>query len=216
MAIIIKMIEDKPVYNKIDPTLEEKEKALKLHKCLETLIPKMEKKFEKEVCDKKKTRRRKSRINNKLVYKLGEEIKQAICDVSEDEIDWVFIAIREIYSKRNVFLQRGKRRDDFRYIFEAAKLPYEFFNKITWDGWRRLMDSPNVRSEKRFMTWLERKYDETKEIKRGFVRKFLKRLNALLENKDTSVFADSELFEIYEKAWKLAISNQDNKKRANK
>lgn len=216
MAIVIKMIGGKPVYNKIDPALEEKKKALKLHKCLETLIPKMEKKFEKEVCDKKKTRRRKSRINNKLVYKLGEEIKQAICNVSEDEIDWVFITIREIYSKRNVFLQRGKRRDDFRYIFEAAKLPYEFFNKITWDGWRRLMDSPNVRSEKRFMTWLERKYDETKEIKRGFVRKFLKILNALLENKDTSVFADSELFEIYEKAWKLAISNQDNKKRANK
>jgi len=216
MAIIIKMIGDKPVYNKIDPVPEEKEKALKLHKCLETLIPKIEKKFEKEVYDKEKTRKRKSRINNRLVYKLGVGIKQAICDeylVPEDEIEWVFIAIREIYSKRNVFLQRSKRRDDFRYIFEAAKLPYKFFDKITWDGWRRLMDSPNVRSEKRFITWLERKYDKTKEIKRGFIRKFLKRLNALLKNKDTSVFTDEELFEIYEKAWSLAIAGQNSKEK---
>jgi len=99
MAIIIKMIGDKPVYNKIDPMPEEKEKALKLHKCLETLIPKIEKKFEKEVYDKEKARKRKSRINNMLVYKLGMGIKQAICDeylVPEDEIEWGFIAIREI------------------------------------------------------------------------------------------------------------------------
>jgi len=60
------------------------------------------------------------------------------------------------------------------------------------------MDSPSVRSEKRFITWLERKYDKTKEIKSGFIRKLLKRLNALIKNKDTSVFADEELFEIYE------------------
>jgi len=75
------------------------------------------------------------------------------------------------------------------------------------------MDSPSVRSEKRFITWLERKYDKTKEIKRGFIRKFLKRLNALIKNKDTSVFTDEELFEIYEKAWSLAIAGQNSKEK---
>lgn len=217
MAVIIKMIGDKPVYNKIDLTPEEKERALQLHKCLEALIPKIEKKFEKEVCGKEKDKTRKSRISNKLIYKLGQEIKEAICDehlVSEDEIEWLFEAIREIYSKKDVFLRRGKRRDDFRYIFEAARLPYKFFNKITWDGWRRLMDSPNVRGEKRFIAWLEGKYNKTKEIKRGFIREFLKRLNAFLKNKDTSVFTNEEMFKIYEKAWHSA-SVVRNKKEKN-
>lgn len=212
MAVIIKMIRDKPVYNKIDPAPEERERALKLHKCLEILIPKIEKKFERKVANNKKSRKRKSRIDDKVMYKIGEKIKCSILDehrLPEDEIDWVFKAIREIYSKSDIFLRRGKRRDDFRYVFEAARCPYKFYSRITWDGWRRLMDSPTVRGEKRFMAWLKGKYDKSREIKRGFMRKFVKKLNALLKNKDTSVFTNSELFEKYEKAWKLAIADQN-------
>lgn len=212
MAIIIKVKEDKPIYNKIVLAPDEEEKALKIHKCLRILIPKIEKEFEKNVYANGKSKKRKKRIDSRLVYKLGEKLEKTIIDelrVPEDEMPWVFKAIREMYSKSNAFLSRGRRRDDYRYIFEAARLPYLFFIKVTWDGWRRLMDSPTVRSEKRFMDWLKGKYGKTKEIRRGFIRKFLKRLNALLKNKDTSVYTDNELFEKYEKAWSLALADQN-------
>lgn len=110
MAIIIKMIGDKPVYNKIDLSPEERRKALKLHESLKILIPEIEKEFGKKVCEKTKTKKRKSRINNKLIYKLGERIKQVICDehsTPDGEIDWVFKAIRDIYSKSDVFLEEA-------------------------------------------------------------------------------------------------------------
>lgn len=78
------------------------------------------------------------------------------------------------------------------------------------------MDSPNVRNERRFSIWLEKKYNKAQEIKKGFVRKFLKKLNALLLNKDTSVFKDIEIFEKYEKAWGLALKDQNNKEKSHK
>ena len=200
------MLGDKPVYNKIDPTLEEQEKALKIHQTLQSLIAKMEKSLEK----RKKTKRR---IDDKFAYQLGQELRRTIYDelsVSEEEAWWIFKAIREIYSKSGVFLMRGKLRDDYEYMFKAAKLSYDFFEKITWDGWRRLMDSSNIRREARFIRWLEGKSNKASEIKRGFMRKFVKRLNGFLKNKDTSVLSDAELFEIYEKAWVLAHKDQHN------
>jgi hypothetical protein len=206
MAIIIKMIGDKPVYNKVDPTLEEQERALKIHRALQSLITKMEKTLEK----RKKTKRR---IDDKFAYQLGQELRRVICDEllsSEEEVWWIFKAIREIYSKSGAFLMRGKLRDDYEYMFKAANLSYEFFEKITWDGWRRLMDSSNIRRETRFIRWLEGKSNKASEIKRGFMRKFVKRLNGFLKNKDTSVLSDAELFEIYEKAWVLAHKDQHN------
>lgn len=214
MAIIIKVIGDQPVYSKLDPTPEEKNNALKLHEELKDLIPKLEAGFGKKVSngagDDKK---RKSRIDNKLIYKLGEKLKQVVLDkykVSDEDIDLVFTAISNNYTSKKVFLHRGKRRDDLRYIFEAAKIPYQFFDRITWDGWRRLMDSPSIRSEKRFFSWLESKYLKAEQIKRGFIRQFIKELNTLLKNKDTSIFSEAELFEIYEKAWNLTQqSNYD-------
>ena len=204
MTIIIKMRKDEPIFNRIDPTEEEQKKAWQIHETLLELIPQIEKDLEKEVSRKESPQKRKKRIKNKSIFKLGKKLRKSINEelcVPEEEIDWIFKAIREIYSTGDVFLKRGNKRDDFRYIFEAARLPYDFFEKITWDGWRRLMDSPNIRRDKRFSLWLERKYGKNEQVKKGFVRKFVKELNRLLKNKDTSVFTDDEIFEIYEKAW---------------
>lgn len=209
MAIIIKMISDKPVYNKVDPTPEEQARALKIHQRLQELIGKMEKTLEK----RKKTNRR---IDDKFAYQLGQELRHTIINelsASESEVWWIFKAIRETYSKGSAFLVRGKLRDDFEYMFKASKLEYEFFEKLTWDGWRRLMDSSNIRKEPRFMRWLESKSTKGNEIKRGLMRKFVKRLNGFLLNKDTSVYSDGELFAIYEKAWALALADQKSGKR---
>lgn len=212
MAIIIKMIGDQPVYSKLDPTPEEKDNALKLHGELKDLIPKLEAEFEKKVSNGAgPEKKRKSRIDNKVIYQLGEKLKQVVRDkykVSDGDIDLVFSAIRNNYTSKKVFLHRGKQRDDLRYIYEAAKVPYQFFDKITWDGWRRLMDSPSIRSEKRFFSWLESKYSKAEQIKRGFIRQFIKELNTVLKNKDTSIFSEAELFEIYETAW--ALTQQSN------
>jgi len=209
MAIIIKMIGDKPVYNKIDPTPEEQVRASQIHQRLQKLIEQMEKALEK----RKKAKRR---IDDKFAYQLGQELRHSLVDelsVTEEEVWWIFKAIREMYSKGSAFLVRGKLRDDFEYMFKASKLKYDFFEKLTWDGWRRLMDSSNIRKEPRFMRWLESKSNKGNEIKRGLMRKFVKRLNGLLLNKDTSVYSDDELFTVYEKAWALSLIDQNSGKR---
>ena len=71
------------------------------------------------------------------------------------------------------------------------------------------MDSPTVRHEKRFVKWLEKKYDRAERIKKGFMRDFVKKLNLLLNNKDTFIFTDdNELFAIYDKAWDSTLAGE--------
>ena len=196
------MSKEGPIFSALAPTHEEKKKALDFHRKLESEIPALEKEFEKA---KKKTKKGFS-MDDKTPRKIGRKLRHLICDeysFPEEEIDWIFKAIQEIYSTPGV-INVGKRRDNFRYMFEVANIPINFYNAIGWDGWRRLMDSPTIRSEKRFTQWLRNKYNDIKDIKKGFIREFAKQVNALLKNKDATIYDRKELFAIYEKAWKQA------------
>lgn len=215
MAIIISISENKPVYNQLAPTEEERKKASEFHTRMKLLIPELEKEFEK---GKRKTKKGFT-IDDKVAYEIGKKLKHVICDkyaIPEDELADVFKAIRRIYCVQGS-VDVSKRRDTWRYMFEASKLPLEFYRSIGWDGWRRVMESPGVRSEKRFRKWLENKYGQAKSIKRGFMRVFVKQLNSLLNHKDTFIITDDqELFDIYDKAWNCSISHKKQEGSKNK
>jgi len=211
MTVIIRISKDGPVFNKLTPSDDERKQALDLHNKLKTLIPDLEKEYEKGKIETK----RGFRVDDKIPRLIGEKLRKVLCDeynVTDEELDWVFKAIKEIYSTQGA-INVSQRRDILKYMFEAAKLPLAFYSSIGWDGWRRLMDSPTVRKEKRFLKWLEKKYNKEKGIQKGFMRDFIKETNAILNNRDTFIFTDdNELFAIYDKAWDITLKKKIGKK----
>jgi len=203
MAVIIKNMDGKPVFNALNITEHEKERALKLDKVLAELVPKIE----KDWLVNRTKRSSGTKIDVELAYNIGKKLAKIVDDedlVSQSERNWVWKAIREMYLKQNVFKIRGKTRDDLEYFYKASKYPLTFIESISWDGWSRLLDYPSIRQDERFESWFKKKAKCVGKIKRGFLRKFSKNLYSLIKKKDTTVLSDQELFEIYESAWTMA------------
>lgn len=182
---------------------EDKKRAFKLDEVLAKAIPEIEREWSEERIKKGEGRK----IDIALAYKIGKELRKIVDDeslVSPNERRWVWKAIREIYLKGTAIKIREASRDDLEYLYRASKFPSSFIKNFSWDSWRRLLDSPSLREDKRFKTWLKKKAKDTGAIKRGFFRKFTKILYALVKNKDTTILSDHELYEIYESAWKSA------------
>ena len=203
MAIIIKKIDGKPVFNALNITENEKERALRLDKVLAKLVPEIE----NDWLAKRIKKGSGTKIDVELAYDIGKKLSKIVDDenlVSPSERKWVWKAIREMYLKENIIKTRGKTRDDLEYFYKASKYPRAFIKSISWDGWSRLLDYPSIRQDKRFESWFQKKAKCAGRIKRGFLRKFSKNLYSLVKNKDTTVLSDGELFEIYESAWNMS------------
>lgn len=202
MAVIIKKINGKRIFNSIKITEEEKNRALKLDEAL----AKLGAEIEKEWLSKIKKNGAGIKIDVDVAYNIGKKIAIIIDDenlVSPNEKYWVWKAIREMYLKENVIKIRGKTRDDLEYFYKASKYPLKFIKSISWDGWSRLLDYPSIRQDVRFERWLQEKAKSIGELKKGFFRKFSKNLYFLIKDKDTTVLSDQELREIYEFAWNI-------------
>lgn len=203
MAVIIKKMDGKPVFNKLNVTKEEIDRAERLDEALSKLGPEIE----REWLAKRKKKGTGIKIDVELTYQIGKKIAKVVDNknlVSPNEIAWVWIALREMHLEENIIKTRGKTRDDLEYFYKASKFPFEFIKNISWDGWCRLLDYPSIRQDKRFIMWLKNKAEHVREVKKGFLRKFAKNLYSIIKNKDTTVLTDDELFEIYEFAWNTA------------
>lgn len=206
MAIIIKKIDGKPVFNALNITEEEKKRAFKLDDILAKVIPKIEKDWTEKRMKKKKARK----IDMKLAYATGKKLSEIVENkklAHPSERKWIWKAIREMYLKRFTIKKRSATRDDLEYLYQASKYPWEFIKNFSWDSWRRLLDSPSLGGDKRFEDWLQKKAKDTGIIKRGFLRQFSKNLYFLIKNKDTTVLSDRKVFEIYEDAWRLSTDD---------
>ncbi|MFQ6119694.1 MAG: hypothetical protein ACE5KE_07390 [Methanosarcinales archaeon] len=200
MAVIIKKINGKSVYNSIKITEEEKDRALKLDEAL----AKLGAEIEKEWLSKRKKEGTGIKIDVEVAYNIGKKIARVVDNenlVSPNELYWVWKALRERHLRENIIKIRGKTRDDLEYFYKASKYPLKFIKSISWDGWSRLLDYPSIRQDERFERWLQEKAKSIGELKKGFFRKFSKNLYSLIKDKDTTVLSDQELFEIYEFAW---------------
>jgi predicted transcriptional regulator len=207
VAVIIKKENNKPVYNTLHLSEAEKIRARKLDEALAKATPEIEKEWLGKRMSKKEGRK----IDIAVVYKIGRKLSEIIDNkklVSPNERRWVLKAIRGMYLKNPIFTKRGETRDDLEYFYKASKYPFEFLKSISWDGWRRLLDSPSIRQDERFENWLQKKAEGSGLLKRGFIRPFTKNLYSLVKNKDTTVLSDQELFEIYESAWRAASNEK--------
>lgn len=204
MAVIIKKDNGKPIFNTLNVSEEERQRALKLDKIISEKIPKIEKEWEKKRMKKKSGRK----IDIKKAYQIGKQLAKIVDDeilVSPNERRWVWKAIREMYLKTTSIKTRGRTRDDLEYLYMASKFPFTFIKNFSLDAWKRLLDSPSVREDKRFEKWIKEKIRNSGEISRSSIRKFTKNLYGLIKNKDTTVLSDQELFHIYNTAWNSAL-----------
>ena len=67
--------------------------------------------------------------------------------------------------------------------------------KLSWRQWQDIFDRVGNREDERIFEWIR---NNKKKIREDDWREFEKGLHLYLKNKDTSVFSDEELFEIYD------------------
>lgn len=82
------------------------------------------------------------------------------------------------------------------------------FEKLPWRQWQDVLDIAIRQEDKRIFKWVVKR---NKKIRADDWREFEKGLRLYLKNKDTSVFTDEELFEIYDSImemgqyWRIAF-----------
>lgn len=76
----------------------------------------------------------------------------------------------------------------------------EIVEKLSWRQWQDILDRVGNREDARIFEWLRSKKEKIRE---DDWREFEKGLHLYLKNKDTSVFSDAELYEIYESILKM-------------
>lgn len=207
MVVIIKKEDGKAIFNTVNVGGKERTSAEKLDLVLSKIGPLIEEKWTKERMLKGGGRK----IDIKLAYQIGKILARVVDNeriVSPNERKWVWKAMREMYLKNSLIIKRGETRDDLEYLYKVSKYPYKLVKNISWDGWRRLLDSPSIRQDGRFEEWFQGKTKSAETIKRGFIRKFTKELYSLIKNKDTTVLSDEEIFDIYESAWSASMLDE--------
>lgn len=134
-------------------------------------------------------------------WELGMRLAKLLDDtriVPVGELPWVYEAISMYASRRIARKDRGPSRLHFDYCVQIAALPWEHVRNLTWADWVFCMDSKGLGREPRFRMWLSKRITRIGRLGRHGFRELAKRLNAMLKNKDTSVFSDTELFERYD------------------
>lgn len=89
----------------------------------------------------------------------------------------------------------AKTRKFHEQCYQLAQLEQSVVEKLSWRQWQDLLDRRANREDERIFTWIGIHEPKIKELE---WRAFEKALNLFLKNKDTSVFEDQELFDIYE------------------
>lgn len=92
-------------------------------------------------------------------------------------------------------------RSFYEQCFSLSKLDKELVSKLSWRQWQEILDRVAVREDERFFDWLRCR---DRKISEEEWREFLKGLHQFLRSKDTSVFSDSELFDIYDSLLRMS------------
>ena len=78
----------------------------------------------------------------------------------------------------------------------------EVVKKLSWRQWQDILDRVANREDQRIFEWIRKKSDKIRE---DDWREFEKGLHLFLKSKDTSVFSDDELFNIYNSIYAMAV-----------
>jgi hypothetical protein len=170
-------------------TTRETEHADKLLKFLQDEIPKIGKLLQEQYGDG-------------VLYKyyLGKRLGELIeeYEIPERERLYFWNEIKNFAADKERIRADGsnsKTRKFYEQCYELSKIKKTTVEKLSWRQWQDLLDRVANREDKRIYEWIER---HEPKIKEDEWRSFEKALNQFLKEKDTSVFEDEELFEIYE------------------
>ena len=99
-------------------------------------------------------------------------------------------------------------RSYYEQCYVLSQLDLETVQKLSGRQWQDLLDRVANREDKRIFSWIK---NCKEKIREDDWREFEKGLNLYLKSKDTTVFTDEELFELYDsilamsKYWRLAF-----------
>ncbi len=93
-------------------------------------------------------------------------------------------------------------RSFYQQCFILSQKDRDVVEKLTWRQWQDLLDRVSNREDSRIFEWIR---NRSEKIREDDWREFEKGLHLFLKSKDTSVFTDEELFDIYNSIYSMGI-----------
>lgn len=113
--------------------------------------------------------------------------------------------IKTFATKENRKRNEGKNaatRSFYEQCFVLSQYDKEVVEKLSWRQWQDILDRVSNREDERIFEWIRNK---TEKIREDDWREFEKALHLFLKSKDTSVFSDIELFDIYNSLYSMSV-----------
>lgn len=126
-------------------------------------------------------------------------------DVSIAERRRFWDEIKTLASKEERKRNEGTKaitRSFYEQCYILSQYDLEVVQKLSWRQWQDILDRVANREDQRIFEWIRRKGEKIRE---DDWREFEKGLHLFLKSRDTSVFSDDELFEIYSSIYAMAI-----------
>ena len=140
---------------------------------------------------------------------LGDLLTKYDISVAERRRFWDEIKVFATQEKRTRNEgTNSKTRSFYEQCYVLSRLDLDIVQKLSARQWQDLLDRVGNREDERIFKWIKEKQDKIRE---DDWREFEKGLHLYLKSKDTSVFSDEELFEIYDsifemsKYWRIAF-----------
>ena len=159
----------------------------------------------------------KEQYDNSVSYKyyLGKFLNDCLekYQISQKERRFFWDEIKEFASTENRTRNEGKNsktRSFYEQCYIISNYDITLVKKLSWRQWQDLLDRTKNREDDRLFLWINKVEDKIRE---DDWREFEKALNLYISNKDTSVFTDEELFDIYSqlmnmaKEWRFRFNN---------
>ena len=147
---------------------------------------------------------------------LGDLLTKYDISVAERRRFWDEIKVFATQEKRTRNEgTNSKTRSFYEQCYVLSRLDLDIVQKLSARQWQDLLDRVGNREDERIFKWIKEKQDKIRE---DDWREFEKGLHLYLKSKDTSVFSDEELFEIYDsifemsKYWRIALKRKSLKR----
>lgn len=144
----------------------------------------------------------KDAYGNGVLYKyyLGKFLGELLAryNISPFERRRFWDEIKTFATKEKRVRNEGKNtetRSFYGQCYKLSQLDLEIVERLSWRQWQDVLDRVGVREDERIFEWIRTKKEKIRE---DDWREFEKGLHLYLKNKDTSVFTDDELYEIYD------------------
>lgn len=139
-------------------------------------------------------------------YNLGKILGELLTkyDISFSERRKFWDEIKNFATKENRKRNEGtnaETRSFYGQCYRLSQYDQDIVEKLSWRQWQDILDRVGNREDERIFEWIRHK---SEKIREDDWREFEKGLHLYLKKKDTSVFTDKELFEIYESILEMA------------